>query len=233
MCEFQCFPLIFWRCRAHEARPLFHPVAACQSEPSAKAAEERKQGVYFKLKYAQFLSTSKLVQCHARSSPWCHRLQTCLQCPNKRKCILLKNSIIQNDSMYPNGGGAIFAIHLHINRFSRGSSFTLNTHEGKCGENYVISICMDMYFWGISLIKITFSPCRPRSPLSPCKKQTNNNKWVTVNISFFVPQLNINPITILPSFLVHPKHTETEVQEIVTCICNAWHGIKLAIPIHR
>lgn len=58
----------------------------------------------------------------------------------KREKMLLKNLIIQNESMYPRAGTTTFCIHLHINRFSSSSSFTLKTYESKCSENDVISI---------------------------------------------------------------------------------------------
>lgn len=86
MCEFLCFPSFSWRCQAHEAAPLFHPVAACQSKPSAKAAEKRKMFYLSQIEILPYiLSTSKLVQCHAQSSPWCRRLQTSLQCPKEER----------------------------------------------------------------------------------------------------------------------------------------------------
>lgn len=68
----------------------------------------------------------------------------------------------------------------------------------------------------------TLSPLKPVSPLSPCKEGQMSCR---ANISVFLlrTSLGINSITILPSFLVNPKHTKTEEQDIGTCIYNAWH----------
>lgn len=90
-------------------------------------------------------------------------------------------------------------------------------HSRKYNLHFHIHLFFEGQHWSTTL-----SPLRPVSPLSPCKKGQMSCR---ANISVFLLQTSfgINSITILPSFLANPKHTETEEQDIGTCIYNAWH----------